>query len=191
MRFLRWAMIPISALPFLTRTDIQGHVALSVSLEVLGYLLLVAGVGLRLWSTLYIGSRKSRELIQQGPYSMCRNPLYLGTFAIIMGVALLFDNLVMLAAIVLLFVPIMLLVIRLEERHLEEIFGQEYCNYRLRVPALWPSLRNYSNPERLEVATRAVTRASIESAAILLVPPLAEITKFLYSNHWLPVLWAM
>src|SRR6185503_11217281 len=31
----------------------------------------------RIWCSLYIGGRKNFELIQDGPYSLVRNPLYL------------------------------------------------------------------------------------------------------------------
>ena len=34
------------------------------------------GIVGRLWSTLYIGGRKSAEVVTGGPYSMTRNPLY-------------------------------------------------------------------------------------------------------------------
>jgi protein-S-isoprenylcysteine O-methyltransferase Ste14 len=40
------------------------------------------GATLRLWSTLYIGGRKRVVLVSDGPYSLCRNPLYVGTFLI-------------------------------------------------------------------------------------------------------------
>jgi protein-S-isoprenylcysteine O-methyltransferase Ste14 len=35
----------------------------------------IATVG-RLWCSLYISGRKSAELVMDGPYSICRHPLY-------------------------------------------------------------------------------------------------------------------
>ncbi len=35
------------------------------------------GIGGRLWSILYVGGKKSAELVRTGPYSITRNPLYL------------------------------------------------------------------------------------------------------------------
>ncbi|TIL80128.1 MAG: isoprenylcysteine carboxylmethyltransferase family protein, partial [Mesorhizobium sp.] len=46
------------------------------SIEMLGVLLIFLGVVGRLWSTLYIGGRKSSEVVTGGPYSITRNPLY-------------------------------------------------------------------------------------------------------------------
>src|ERR1041384_2965565 len=46
-------------------------------IEAYGVMLIMIGIGGRLWSTLYIGGRKSAELVRTGPYSITRNPLYL------------------------------------------------------------------------------------------------------------------
>lgn len=45
-------------------------------LEVLGISLVIFAVLGRFWSILYIGGRKNKEVMQDGPYSMCRHPLY-------------------------------------------------------------------------------------------------------------------
>ncbi len=184
-------MAPLVLIPLVTDTTIPKHPLTDIAIESAGYLLLMAGVGLRLWSTLYIGARKSRELIRHGPYSMCRNPLYLGTCAIITGVALLFCNPIMLLAILLLFVPATLMTIAMEERHLEGIFAEQYRDYCREVPRLRPSLRHYAGLDKLEVSTRIIARAAIETSGILLVPLLEEVIQALHSHHWLPALWTL
>jgi protein-S-isoprenylcysteine O-methyltransferase Ste14 len=184
-------MLPIVLIPLATDTTMRRHPLTDITVESAGYLLLLAGVGLRLWSTLHIGARKSRELIRHGPYSMCRNPLYLGTCAIITGAALLFTNPVMMLAILLLFVPATLLAIRMEEAHLEELFGEEYRDYRRQVPRLWPSLRHYAGLDRLEVPSRIIARAAIETSGILLVPLAEDVIQALHSQNWLPALWTL
>ncbi|MEW6635116.1 MAG: isoprenylcysteine carboxylmethyltransferase family protein, partial [Pseudomonadota bacterium] len=47
------------------------------TIEMFGVLLIFLGIIGRLWSTLYIGGRKSAEVVTGGPYSITRNPLYL------------------------------------------------------------------------------------------------------------------
>jgi protein-S-isoprenylcysteine O-methyltransferase Ste14 len=184
-------MLPIVLIPLVTDTTMRRHPLTELTVESVGYLLLLAGVGLRLWSTLYIGSRKSRELIRQGPYSMCRHPLYLGTCTIVMGVALLFTNPVMLLAILLLFVPATLMTIKMEESHLEELFGEEYRNYCRQAPRLWPSMRHYAGLETLEVSTRIIAKVAIETSGVLLVPLAEDIIQAFHSHNWLPALWTL
>jgi protein-S-isoprenylcysteine O-methyltransferase Ste14 len=184
-------MLPVVVIPLVTDTTIPKHPLLDVAIESAGYLLMMAGVGLRLWSTLYIGARKSRELIRHGPYSMCRNPLYLGTCAIVAGVAILFTNPIMLLAALLLFVPATLLTIKMEETHLEGIFGEEYRDYRRQVPRFWPSLRRYAGLDMLEVPSRIIARAAIETSGVLLVPLAEDVIQVLHSINWLPALWTL
>jgi protein-S-isoprenylcysteine O-methyltransferase Ste14 len=55
--------------------------------EIASYLLVaVATVG-RLWCGIYVFGRKSKALCLDGPYSICRNPLYIFTFLGALGVA--------------------------------------------------------------------------------------------------------
>ena len=44
-------------------------------LQLAGLGLIIASVLGRFWSILYIGGHKNLEVVQQGPYSMCRHPL--------------------------------------------------------------------------------------------------------------------
>ncbi len=73
-------------------------------------------------------------LALDGPYRRTRNPLYIAALGVYLGVALWVDALV----------PILLLpvvaaglhwgIVKPEERYLEEKFGQQYTEYRARVP---------------------------------------------------------
>lgn len=45
-------------------------------IETVGLALMLVGIGGRLWSVLYIGGRKTVEIVSTGPYSVTRNPLY-------------------------------------------------------------------------------------------------------------------
>jgi protein-S-isoprenylcysteine O-methyltransferase Ste14 len=47
----------------------------------------IATVG-RLWCSLYISGRKSAELVVEGPYSICRHPLYLFSLLGVTGLGL-------------------------------------------------------------------------------------------------------
>ena len=73
-------LVPPAVATFLSQPIIREESWLDVAGDVLAWLLFVYGGALRLWATLYVGGRKGRVVVCEGPYSLCRNPLYLGTF---------------------------------------------------------------------------------------------------------------
>ena len=158
-------------------------------IEWFGYLLLLAGISLRMWSTLYIGQRKSKQLITDGPFSMCRNPLYLGSSLIAVGVSLCFENFVLLAFVLIVLVPIHLLVIFAEEKKLASDFGATYEQYKKKVPRLWPAFSKFKTSSVIEVSTRALTKATMEMVLLLLIPPLGDLVELLHARGILPVWW--
>jgi protein-S-isoprenylcysteine O-methyltransferase Ste14 len=157
--------------------------------EILGYLFLMAGLGLRIWAILYVGSRKSKVLITDGPYSLCRNPLYLGTFIIVLGAGLCLTNPLMALFTILVYIPVHSLVGRAEERHLRGLFGAEYDEYHRAVPAFLPSWRNYHSREEISVSTKAIKRVALDTSLVLLIPPAAELIEMLHNYNLMPVLW--
>lgn len=48
--------------------------------EHLGLIAIMVCVLGRAWCSLYIGGRKKQEIVTCGPYSLCRNPLYVFSF---------------------------------------------------------------------------------------------------------------
>lgn len=73
------------------------------------------------------------DLVTDGAYKYSRNPGYVSLTLLYIGLGIVFDNVWML----LLLIPVLLLVdirvIRKEERNLEEIFGEQYLQYKLSV----------------------------------------------------------
>jgi protein-S-isoprenylcysteine O-methyltransferase Ste14 len=117
-------LIPLPALPRgLSRT--------------LSVVFLVPGLGLIFWSlwlflrarTSPLPMRPSTALVRTGPYRWTRNPMYLGMLLAYTGLALLFDVTwaLILSPVVVLLVE--RLVIRREEKYLEEKFGEEYRRF--------------------------------------------------------------
>ena len=103
--------------------------------------LLAAGCGLIYWSmdlfrragTSPVPMRPATALVRSGPYRWTRNPMYLGLLLLYAGVALLFD--VFWALVLIPLIPPLIgwLVIRREERYLEERFGDDYHRYKEQV----------------------------------------------------------
>lgn len=85
--------------------------------------------------------RKEETLVTRGPYRYVRNPIYLGSFAFIVAMALLAANwLLLLPSLVL--ITIIYLQIPKEELMLTEKFGDEYREYMRRTPRIIPKPRH-------------------------------------------------
>ena len=78
-------------------------------------------------------NRPTTTIVESGPYRFTRNPIYLGMFLGLIGLAIALDNLWLL----IMFVPFALLirygVVAREEAYLERKFGDVYRDYRSRV----------------------------------------------------------
>lgn len=116
-----------------------------------GLLLGLLGEGIRLWAIGFSGEHTRKQtldapqLVTAGPYSLVRNPLYLGNICNGLGVtmaaagglpphlslALWLSNLTVLLGLY-------GTLVTLEQAFLEEQFGEEYKRYCSVVPALWP-----------------------------------------------------
>lgn len=79
----------------------------------------------------------TQRLITEGPYAHSRHPRYLQIFLALSGWALL-ANYPGGYAVALLWIPLMLIIVRLEEAELQRRFGAEYTVYRTVVARFWP-----------------------------------------------------
>jgi len=95
----------------------------------------VTGLAIRAWAAGHL--EKNTSLTDSGPYAWVRNPLYLGTLAVAMGLVVAsrrWELGVLFSAV---FLLIYLPVVELEEQHLGRLFPA-YAEYSRRVPKLVP-----------------------------------------------------
>jgi protein-S-isoprenylcysteine O-methyltransferase Ste14 len=119
--------------------------------EIAGFILIVVSTMGTLWCGGYLFGRKSKQLCQDGPYSVCRNPLYLFSGLGGLGVVMVSVRLLLIVVFLLVFCVNYFLVVKFEEKRLSQLFGNEYESYTERVPRLIPRFRNYRTLEKLEV----------------------------------------
>jgi protein-S-isoprenylcysteine O-methyltransferase Ste14 len=119
--------------------------------EIAGFLLIAVSTMGTLWCCDYIFGRKSKQLCQDGPYSVCRNPLYLFSGLGWLGVAMVSTCLILIIAVLLVLWVDYSSVVKFEEKRLLQLFGKEYESYTKRVPRLIPRFKNYRAGEKLEV----------------------------------------
>lgn len=78
-----------------------------------------------------------QKLVTDGPYAHTRHPRYLQVCLALAGWALI-ANFPAGYIAALLWIPLMLIIVRLEEAELRDRFGLEYEHYRERVGRFWP-----------------------------------------------------
>ena len=108
---------------------------------VTGGLLSLLGLGIRAWASGYL--KKNQELTTTGPYAHTRNPLYLGTFIMALGLAISTASWWFTIVFVTLYLLIYLPVMATEADTLNKLFPSEYPAYRSRVPMFLPRLTPY------------------------------------------------
>ena len=118
-------------------------------------LLTIIGIGLSLWSVIYmkkvgegtpmdimnieIGPR-TKKLLTEGPYRICRNPMLLGIIIYYVGIQI---RLMAPKALIIfvIFLIAMYFQIKKEEERLEADFGEEYLEYKKKtgmfIPKFW------------------------------------------------------
>ncbi len=158
------------------------------SIEWFGIACIVFAIVGRTWCSLYIGGRKTRTLVAVGPYSVCRNPLYL--FSIIggAGVGAQLGSFLLAAVAGLLAWLVFFLVALKEEEALSAAFGESYRRYLERVPRFLPRWRLWRDVETLEIRPRVVLMTFVDACVFLVAIPIAEGFEFLHDIGALPVL---
>ena len=97
--------------------------------RLIGTLLIVVGVLGRFWAILYIGTRKNKAVMQDGPYSVCRHPLYLSSTLGVAGFGFLLGSFVIAAVMTAAIFAILSRTARREEAFLRAEFGPAYDEY--------------------------------------------------------------
>lgn len=121
----------------------------------LGLALVTGGIFGRLLSTLYIGGRKNKEIVREGPYGLTRNPLYFFSFLAMTGLGLASANPAVLGLLVLSFALYYPGVFAQEEAKLLRKHGEPFAAYQREVPRFWPRPGlPWHEPEWVEASPR-------------------------------------
>lgn len=142
---------------------VQGGAGLLAQMA--GFLLVTAAVLGRLWTTLFIAGRKGGQLVREGPYSMCRHPLYLCSVIAASGIGLTTRSVVLTAALPMLVAAIAGIAARREDRALLQAHRADWPAYRDAVPAFWPAWSQHRMPEQVAVPPAIYRKAFLDAAS--------------------------
>ena len=123
---------------------------------VLGFMVLLVGELIRMWSVSYAGgeTRTTRvgapSLCTAGPYGYVRNPIYVGNMLMYLGIVIIAGSpnlMLMVLATMSFFIIQYSLIISLEEEKLDELFGPEYVAYKNNVRAILPRFTRWKTDD--------------------------------------------
>lgn len=150
MPFITW--LPLAYIIYLNRSFILSfRTEFPLIIIIMGILLLVLGTLLHIWTGMLLGiwtliglpeidARTKGSLVTEGAFSIVRHPTYLAHTLMFSGVFLI-SNIIAVGIVTLLdFLFVHLVIIPLEERELTNRFGEEYKQYKERVPRFFPRI---------------------------------------------------
>ena len=158
------------------------------ALATAGLAAIVAAIVGRGWCSLYIGGRKTREIVTRGPYSVSRNPLYLFSFLAAFGVGAQTGSLVLSAAAVLLTFVVFRQTVLREEAWLRAAFGAEYDRYLSDTPRFWPRWSSWRDEPRLEISPARFVTTVLDGSVLLLILPVTAALSAARAEGLVPVL---
>ena len=138
----------LTASTLLARTGWIGLASATLLVTVAALACLLLGAILRIWGTAYLGAAvmqggemHGQRVTATGPYRYVRNPLYLGSYLLALGVSILMPltGAVFFIAATGIFI---LFLISTEERFLASQLGDAYRIYCRQVPRLLPKFRS-------------------------------------------------
>jgi protein-S-isoprenylcysteine O-methyltransferase Ste14 len=172
----------VLASPPLVREDaITGQM-----LNTLGWLCFLGYGAIRVWATLFIGGRKNDVLQVDGPYSISRNPLYVGSACFGLSIALFLKSLTFGGALLIAFFYYWRFVVPAEEKFLAQRFGEEFRNFCRRTPRFWPRLSSYNSPKSVSVDVKFLRIEAARLARGALVPVALTVLMRLREAQWWP-----
>lgn len=157
-------------------------------IELAGFLLIAVCIAGRTMCALYIGGLKNKSLIDAGPYSVTRNPLYVFSVIGAVGVGAQFGSIVIALVAGVITWAVFYILIFSEERSLRHRFGATFLSYSARVPRFFPNLSLWRDVNELTIRPRIVRATFIDACIFLISIPIAEGLDYLHSIGVLPVL---
>lgn len=187
MRRLGLAILLLAALILLLFVSSSESAEVHDMVEAVGLGLIVVGIVGRLWCTLYIGGRKSAEIVATGPYSVTRNPLYVFSSIAAAGVGAQTGSVTLAIVFLLGCATAFHIVIAREESFLKDEFGSPYLRYLTTVPRFVPKPSLFRDEPELRVHTKLVYRTLTDGLVFFVAMPVFELVELWQESGLLPV----
>ena len=141
-------------------------------LFLVGCLCVGAAMAGRMWCAQYIAGYKNDVLVREGPYSVCRNPLYFFSFLGGIGVGLCTESLTLTVL-------------------LHRLFGEPYSAYIREVPRFFPKWSLYHEPKEYTVKPKVFRHAAGDVLWFVLAVGILECIEAIQESGLLPQLLSL
>lgn len=150
----------------------------------------IASLG-RLWCSLYIAGYKTDVLVTEGPYSMCRNPLYFFSLLGAVGVGFASETFTLPVVLSLVFTIYYPFVIKSEEVEMRKLHGDKYNAYFESMPRFIPNLSKFKEPEEYIVKPVVYRRHMFDVLWFIWLLGIMEIIESLHELNVLPTVFIL
>lgn len=184
-QYLRIAVLRLAfllMLPLMLFTRSAWSTTVRDLLEVAGILAIIAAVLGRFWAILYIGGRKNKAVMDEGPYSVCRHPLYLFSTIGVIGLGLMLGSVLVTAVLGGVVFAVLSVTASREEHFLRASLGPDYGSYARRVPRILPRLGLFRTSDHISVNIGALRGNLLDALVFLSLIPLAELVEYLHDT---------
>lgn len=157
----------------------------------LGLTAIFAAIIGRAWCSLYIGGRKTHEIVDQGPYSLCRNPLYVFSILAAFGIGAQTGSLTLALACSLITLIVLWRTVLREEAWLRDAFGEPYIAYLSTTPRFAPRWSNWRDQPVLQINPARFVRTLLDGAVMLAAVPILAALAEARADGWIATLIAL
>ena len=179
-------LVPVTVMSSVAAPALPDNSAAALALQLLAWLCFVGGASFRFWATLYVGGRKERELVTDGPYSLCRHPLYLGSLLLGVSGALFLSSPALLVALLVVALIYVRTTIPIEEAVLRTRHGDLHEAYVQKVPLLLPRTLMVETRATITLDVHRLWLECLRASRWMWLPVLGAAITYLRSLAWWP-----
>ena len=179
-------LVPAAVAVVFSHPTLAGNGFPALLLNAGGWIFFLLCAGVRVWATLYVGGHKDRQLETEGPYSLCRNPLYFGSLCFAISIACFLKSITFSGALLVAAFVYFHWVVRAEERYLELRFGEDFRSYCRRTPRFWPRRSAFQTGEQVEVDVKRLKNEIVRLGRAALIPIILQTIAQLNTASWWP-----
>lgn len=191
IRDTRLAVLPLAVLLFISEPVWNEDGIVHEPFELVSYALVIACVVGRIWCSAYIGGYKNTKIVDAGPFSIVRNPLYVFSFLGLLGIGFMTMRFSIAALLCAAFAFYYWRVVAREEAHLIARFGEPYRDYMRRVPRWWPRLSGFRSDDEITTRPSFILRTIRDSLWFFAALPAIEAIEYAQAVGWLKPLFKL